>query len=108
MRLAIQALAVSFAVSGCVAIQPDVAPYLSYGGSKSDGVVKLGFRHPAGVTTVGDMQQATTLANQLCNGWGYKSAVPFGQTNKSCYRKADQEWIGCVVSEVTQEFECLR
>ena len=95
------------ALTGCVTIEPKVAPYVTYGGSKSDGTVKLGYRHPAGVAYRGDSDQGLTLAKQVCAGWGYKSAAPFGQSNQGCHSRAKQEWIGCVIAEVTQDYQCL-
>ena len=95
----IAALAALAALQGC-AVQKTLTPI---GGSRADGVVRLGFTVSAFEKPVVDEQQAYRAAAQRCHAWGYSDAEAFGGRSVSCI---DGGSYGCNAWQVTVEYQC--
>jgi hypothetical protein len=95
-RIAICALA----VSGC-AVDKEWIPT---GGSRADGVVRLGYEYGSLQVPHVNNARATELARQKCGNWGYTGAEAFGAVQRRCV-SAD-EYGGCNTYRVTAEFQC--
>jgi len=65
---------VVLAAGGC-AVKKD---WVSTGGSRADGTVKLSYEYGALEVPQLDEQQAIRLAIQRCQAWGYDRAEAFG------------------------------
>ncbi|WP_287934170.1 YecR family lipoprotein [Arthrobacter sp.] len=75
----------------------------AFGGSRSDGVVKLGFTYGAFEKPIVDQAAAHETAKSRCAVWGYKDAEPFGGAMQQCL--ASNQY-GCVQMQVTVEYQC--
>lgn len=73
------------------------------GGSRSDGVVKLGFEYRFGEAPVTDKQQGLDLAKKKCLAWGFKDAEAFGAFTEKCTGNPNDcsNWL------ITKEYQCL-
>lgn len=58
--------------------------WVAVDGSKSDGVVLMGYTWGILERPVVNPEQATQIATEKCRSWGYEGAEPFGAMVKKC------------------------
>jgi hypothetical protein len=93
-------LGVMVFLSGC-AVQKELS---AMGGSRADGTVEMAFSYGLFEVPKIDWNKGTVDARQVCAGWGYSGAQPFGSVNKKC-----QQWdrqLGCVRWLVSALYQC--
>ena len=73
-------------------------------GSRSDGVIRLGYRYALFEAPQIDNNQGAALASQKCQAWGYSGANAFGTTNRRC-TNFDRN-LGCIGWLVTADYQC--
>lgn len=74
------------------------------GGSRADGIVKLGFTHAPHETFTVNEIAALSSAKDRCRAWGYENADPFGDAVKRCI---SQTADSCTQFEVTRQYQCI-
>lgn len=99
MRNALIVFGISAFVGAC-ATTPTLQ---AFGGSRADGVVRLGFTYGAFENPRPDMVAAQETARQRCAVWGYQNAEPFGGATQQCLQTNQ---YGCVQTQVTVEYQC--
>lgn len=105
MRIQITGMCCALLISGCVTVPKQWQPV---GGSKSDGVVKVGYTVLDVERAETNQQQALDTAINTCKAWGYGSAQPFSLESRTCntfYGKygnsSCKEWL------ITRQYQCL-
>ena len=96
---------VALTLSGCLTVPKN---WESVGGSKSDGVAKVGYLMLDVETVETSQQQGLEVAINTCKAWGYDSAQPFSMETKSCntyYGKHGSS--SCKEWKVTRDYQCL-
>lgn len=90
-----------FSLSGC---STNIIPVVT-GGSKSDGVVTLGYQYGYFQKPHVDAQAASTKALQRCQAWGYSKAEPFDGVETQCFQ---QNMLGtCLEGRVKIQYQCV-
>jgi len=92
-------------LSGCVTVPKSWQPI---GGSKADGVVKIGYEILDVERTTTSEQQGLDTARSACSAWGYRNAQPFSLESRTCNiyygrhgNSACKSWI------VSRQYQCL-
>ncbi len=74
------------------------------GGSRADGVVRLGYQYGMFQKPVVDYDEAIHTATARCAAWGYSSAEAFGSSETNCV--ARNGYGDCVTWRVTVAYQC--
>jgi hypothetical protein len=99
LRLAIIPAVMVLGLSACVSTQQ----WTATGGNKEAGLVRVSYQYfEANQPDLTD-RQATVLAENRCEAWGYKRAEPVAGLVRQC---SDMEAGNCQLWTVTQEFQC--
>lgn len=93
------ALAGVVAVAGCATAKD----WQAIGGSRADGVVRLGYSYEMFEKPVLDDSAGQRLAEQRCKVWGYETAEAFGGATEQCSQFSTS---GCMAWNVTKEYQC--
>ena len=100
MKKRVAIIAVALVVAGCATTKAMQA----VGGSRSDGIVRLGFDYGMFESPKVDMEQARLTAEKRCQVWGYESAEPFDAATEQCISYSG---YGCARTRVTMEYQCV-
>ncbi len=96
-------------IAGCLAMIlggcESPKEWASIGGSKSDGIVTLGYQHRFKriEKPVTSESQGLAKATSICKTWGYESAVAFDFEERTCI---EPHGDGCVQYKVTKNYQC--
>lgn len=99
--IALMSLAAVVALAGCATSQ-------QWNVNHSDrdlGVVRVSYEFPEFHEPVVSEQQATKLALQRCEMWGYDDAEPIAGQLRQCSNMDNGD---CDLWKVTREFQCTR
>ncbi|MDR3357583.1 MAG: YecR-like lipofamily protein [Desulfovibrio sp.] len=109
MRKAIHVLlaVVIMAAAGCA--RPVVKYWEAIGGSRADATVKLAFYYnPTVERPEPNENQATSVASQKCQTWGYITAEAFGAALQQCTQWSQSLYGSpiCYQMTVVKEYQC--
>jgi len=99
IRTAISALALTLGLASC-AVQKN---WVSIGGSRSDGTVKLAYEYGGFEKPQLSREQGFDEARRRCVAWGYTAAEPFGGVISQC---TFSNQYGCLSFRVEATFQC--
>ena len=99
--LSIVVITVGVFLAGCAT--PTPKSWTPTGGSKSDGMVTLGFSYGSFEKPVITIEDGVPLAVQRCKQWGYTNATPFGSTRSEC--TASNQY-GCLRANIYADYQC--
>lgn len=92
------------AVSSLTACTTNITPVVT-GGSKSDGIVTMGYQYGYFQKPKVDLQTANNKATQMCTGWGYSRAQVLDGVETQCYQ---QNALGtCLEGRVKLQYQCV-
>ena len=95
----IATLCIALTLSGCAVTKVAVP----IGGSKSDGVVKMGFDYTGFENPNVNEEKIRADALERCKVWGYTKSEPFGSFIRTCTGRNN---LGCTHFRVTIDFQC--
>ncbi len=88
-------------LAGCATSQP----WTVSGGDKGQGLVQVSYEFPEFEEPSVSEEQATRIAQNRCEGWGYNDAQPIPGQLRQC---SNMDAGNCDLWKVTREYRCTR
>jgi len=101
------------ALSGCAQNPPKRVIPQAISGSKSDGMVKLGYETSANSPATPDWKAAKAQALQRCKAWGYTNVEEFAGEETQCIEMGNGLLFNgampgqCAKQTIQKSFRCL-
>ncbi len=101
-----------FLIMGCIALTLGGCEvqkeWASVGGSKTDGIVTLGFQRSRLEKPITSDSQGLAVATRTCQNWGYETAIAFDLAETTCTSYSYSEEYGRVCNnyKVLKNYQC--